>query len=122
MKLEDRVLALETKLAAWEARRSRILTAELEAELGGEELQTHLARSAKFAVARIREAQAKNSFNAHFQEAKMRLAAKIEEAKQLREQEELAELAAVAEHYERTGEVPPGYNLIGDETEQGRIQ
>ncbi len=122
MKMEDRVLALETKLAEWEARRMRILTPDVEAELGGEEVQNHLARAAKYCVARLREAKAKSSFNAQFEEAKIRFAAKLKEAEHLRQQEELAELAAVVEHYERTGEAPPGYHIIDDEPMQRRIQ
>jgi hypothetical protein len=110
--LEKRVELLEAKLRVIEQRRARLMPPEL---LEDKEIVDHLARSMQNAATRIKSSIAVNKLNADFDRLKRKKLAEMEDAARLQEREDLAEIAAAVEYYERTGDAPPGYNIIDDE-------
>lgn len=107
MTLEDRVALLEATVNAMEERRRKLIPPELESNPNVQMvikdcLQNYYLKMRDFAGARAMDA-ATTERNRLASEAKTRLEQK--------EREEMAELMAAIEYFERTGNNPPGYEF-----------
>jgi hypothetical protein len=107
MTLADRVALLEATVAEWETRRRKLIPVELEKNENVQAvmrdcLQNYAAKMKDFAQQRILDA-ATTEQNRLLEEASYRLEQK--------QKEEMAELVAAINFYEKHGFSPPGYEF-----------
>jgi hypothetical protein len=109
MTLEDRVTLLEATVSEWETRRRKLIPIELERKEDVQAvmrdcLQNYAAKMQDFARQRTLDA-ATTEQNRLRQEAAQRLEQK--------QKEDMAELLAAIDFYEKNGYSPPGYDISG---------
>ena len=106
-KLEDRIAALEVKFTEWEARRRKLIPAELEADDNVQMVVNNCLgeywRKMKEFSGKRRLDDASTEMNRLRSEA----AAELER----KQKQEMAELLEAIEFFERTGYSPPGYEI-----------
>jgi hypothetical protein len=113
--IEKRLLELEAKVERMEARRRKIIPAEFDSELdsneGLQELQRKAVQSA-LSKWQLTLAEHGDPTAARFCELKDTLLREMALQAAAIKQREEAEIVAVIEHYEATGESLPGYEVI----------
>ena len=106
-KLEDRIAALEVKFTEWEARRRRLIPEELE-QNGNVQmvmkdcLQNYFEKMRSFANQRALDQQT-TEMN--------RLRAEAAQELERKQKQEMAELLAAIDFYDKNGYSPPGYDI-----------
>jgi molecular chaperone GrpE (heat shock protein) len=109
--IENRLAAVEDRLALIEERRRNLVPAALE---NNPNVQMVLQDSMKALTARLKQQAAANDWSketARFNEAKARCARELEETVRAGQQHYAAEILAAIEFYERTGHSPTGYDI-----------
>jgi molecular chaperone GrpE (heat shock protein) len=120
MDIEERLTAIEKDVAEIKDRRARLIPKELDANPELQEMyREHVKSVVGRAVAGWRASIAQNGLSAkaaEFEILKQAALKQMEEAQKIANQQEAAELMAVLEYYEKTGQAPEGYEI----TDEGR--
>jgi hypothetical protein len=107
--IEERLLALENEIAQIKARRARLIPPELD---GNPNVQMVMKDCLKHYFEKMRDFAGQRTLDERTTEMN-RLRAEAEYRLQQKQKEELAEICAAIDYFERTGQSPPGYDISG---------
>jgi hypothetical protein len=107
--IEERLLALENEIAQIKARRARLIPPELD---GNPNVQMVMKDCLTHYFERMRDFAGQRTLDEGTTEMN-RLRAEAEYRLQQKQKEELAEICAAIDYFERTGQSPPGYDISG---------
>jgi hypothetical protein len=105
--IEERLLALENEIAQIKARRARLIPPELD---GNPNVQMVMKDCLKHYFEKMKDFAGQRTLDERTTEMN-RLRAEAEYRLQQKEKEELAEICAAIDYFERTGTSPPGYEF-----------
>jgi hypothetical protein len=110
--LEKRLVALEAKMEAWETRRAKLIPPELDADPNVAELCADHVKSAVAGWKLCLRETGRNLAEARFVEATRQAERELDQKALEAKQHEEAEVCAAIKFYERTGQSPPGYEIV----------
>jgi hypothetical protein len=108
-KIEERLAAVESEIAQIKARRARLIPPELD---GNPNVQMVMKDCLRHYFEKMQDFAGQRTLDERTTEMN-RLRAEAEYRLRQKEKEELAEICAAIEYYERTGQSPPGYDISG---------
>jgi hypothetical protein len=107
--IEERLAAVESEIAQMKARRARLIPPELD---GNPNVQMVMKDCLKHYFEKMRDFAGQRTLDERTTEMN-RLRAEAEYRLQQKQKEELAEICAAIDYFERTGQSPPGYDISG---------
>jgi hypothetical protein len=105
--IEERLAALESEIAQMKARRARLIPPELD---GNPNVQLVMKDCLRHYFEKMRDFAGQRTLDERTTEMN-RLRAEAEYRLQQKQKEELAEICAAIDYFERTGQSPPGYDI-----------
>jgi hypothetical protein len=107
--IEERLAAVESEIAQIKARRARLIPPELD---GNPNVQMVMKDCLRHYFEKMRDFAGQRTLDERTTEMN-RLRAEAEYRLQQKQKEELAEICAAIDYFERTGQSPPGYDISG---------
>jgi hypothetical protein len=105
--IEERLAAVESEIAQMKARRARLIPPELD---GNPNVQLVMKDCLRHYFEKMRDFAGQRTLDERTTEMN-RLRAEAEYRLQQKQKEELAEICAAIDYFERTGQSPPGYDI-----------
>jgi hypothetical protein len=105
--IEERLAAVESEIAQIKARRARLIPPELD---GNPNVQMVMKDCLRHYFEKMRDFAGQRTLDERTTEMN-RLRAEAEYRLQQKQKEELAEICAAIDYFERTGQSPPGYDI-----------
>jgi hypothetical protein len=105
--IEERLAAVESEIAQMKARRARLIPPELD---GNPNVQMVMKDCLRHYFEKMRDFAGQRTLDERTTEMN-RLRAEAEYRLQQKQKEELAEICAAIDYFERTGQSPPGYDI-----------
>jgi hypothetical protein len=105
--IEERLAAVESEIAQIKARRARLIPPELD---GNPNVQMVMKDCLRHYFEKMRDFAGQRTLDERTTEMN-RLRAEAECRLQQKQKEELAEICAAIDYFERTGQSPPGYDI-----------
>jgi hypothetical protein len=107
--IEERLAAVESEIAQIKARRAKLIPPELD---GNANVQMVMKDCLKNYFEKMKDFAGQRTLDERTTEMN-RLRAEAEYRLQQKQKEELAEICAAIDYFERTGQSPPGYDISG---------
>jgi hypothetical protein len=107
--IEERLAAVESEIAQMKARRARLIPPELD---GNANVQMVMKDCLKHYFEKMQDFAGQRTLDERTTEMN-RLRAEADYRLEQKQKEELAEICAAIDYFERTGQSPPGYSISG---------